>query len=739
MTAGRTDELRFPVSGMSCQACAQSVEKALRAVPGVESAAVNFGARTAVVVRDPKIAGGKAIAAAVQAAGYGVPEDSLAGVRSLAADLAFAAEAEARAVRRLRRDVALAVAAGGGAVLLLHHGGDPLLALLLVTVVQFGAGAGILAAGARAARRGAADMNTLVGLGTLAAWGAAVLAFAAPSIVADPGPPIHAVAMILAFVLLGRWLEGGARARAGGAVRALLDLAPPTARVLRAGEEREVPLAAVEPGNLVLLRPGERIPVDGEVMSGRSALDESMLTGESLPAERGPGERVHAGTLNGLGALTIRATGIGADSVLGRIAAAVHAAQGSKAPVQRLADRVSAVFVPAVLALAAATFALWLAAGAGAGEALARVVAVLVVACPCALGLATPTAIMVATGRGAREGCLVRDAGALERLAALDVLLLDKTGTVTAGRLALREIALLDGAGIDETELLRLAAAVERASEQPLARAVLAAARERNVPPAAAREFRAEPGAGVQGVVGEREVWIGSPRAASERGLGGTELATRIEALGAAGATPVVVAVDGRAAGLLAFGDPLRPGSAAAVRALERSGVTVELLSGDHPPAVRAAAAELGIGRWEGALRPTDKAERVRARRAGGAVVAMAGDGINDALALTAADVGIAMGGGADVALEAAAVALLQDDPSRLPVLVDLARRTMATIRANLLWAFGYNLVALPLAAGALAPWTGWSIPAPAAAAAMAGSGVLVVANSLRLRWARLG
>ena len=734
----KTDELRFPVTGMTCQNCANSIAKALRDLPGVEAAEVNFGSRTAVVVRDPEAVDGRAIASAVRKAGFGVPEEELDGARSLASDVAFAEEAERRAVARLRFDVAVAVLAGGAAILTLHLGGSALLALAFATVVQFVAGRGILIAGWHAVRRGGADMNTLVGLGSLAAWGAAALSPFAPSIVPDPGPHLHAVSMILAFVLLGRWLEGRARARAGGAVRALLDLAPPTARVLRRGEEMEVPLAEVKPGNLVVLRPGERIPVDGEIMSGRTSVDESMLTGESVPVERGPGERVHAGTMNGLGAVQLRATGIGEQSVLGRIAAAVHAAQGSKAPVQRLADRVSGVFVPTVLAIAAVTFVAWMVLGPGWEEALAHVVAVLVVACPCALGLATPTAVMVATGRGAREGCLFHDAGALERLAGVDVMVLDKTGTVTEGRPTLRRVVELDAARFDETELLRLAAAVERSSEQPLARALVTAARERGAPPAAARDFQAEPGRGVRGTVGEYSVWIGSPRAAGERGIVDEALHARIAALAEDGATPVVIEVDGAARGLFALGDALRAGSVEAVRALERAGIEVHLLSGDHRAAVRATARELALAMWEGEVRPEDKAARVRALRAAGRTVAMAGDGINDAPALTQADVGIAMGGGADVAVEAADGALLQDDPTRLPVLVGLARHTMGTIRTNLAWAFGYNLLGLPLAAGLFVPWTGWSIPAPWAAAAMAGSSVLVVTNSLRLRWRRI-
>jgi len=734
-TAEAARRVTFPVSGMTCQACAQTVQRALLRVPGVREAVVNYGSRTATVSRAAVAAGGDALAAAVRGAGYGVPEGTLEGARDLRADIAFAEAAEAAELRRLRRDVLLAFVFGGGALLALRAEGGVALAIALSGVVQWVAGWRLLWGGLRAGLRGAPDMNTLVGLGSLAAWLAALASPFAPSIVGHAHPHVHAVVMILGLVLFGRWLEGRARARAGGAVRGLLELTPPVARVLRRGVETEVPLEEVRPGNLVLVRPGERVPVDGELTSGTSAVDESMLTGESVPVAKVGGDRVHAGTVNGLGALSVRATATGADSAVGRIAAAVQAAQGSRAPVQRLADRVSAVFVPLVLAIALGTLATWLALGAGWEAALSRVVSVLVVACPCALGLATPTAVLVATGRGARAGVLFREAAAIETLSGVDTLVVDKTGTLTEGRPELRTFERLGAPadGRDDDALLALAAAVERESEQPLAAAVVAAADARGVEHLASRDVTAEPGRGVEGTVDGVRVRIESPRSAEDAGRLDAPVRERIEAFAREGATPVVLSVDGRVAALLGFADPLRAGSRAATQALTAAGIDVRVLSGDHPAVVRAIAGELGLTGFEGALSPEDKAERVRALQTSGRRVAMAGDGINDALALTVADVGIAMGGGADVALEAADAALWNDDPTRLPFLVHLARRALRTIRANLVWAFGYNVVAIPLAAGALVPWTDWAMPPGVSAAAMAGSSLLVVLNSLRL------
>ena len=724
----------FPVAGMTCQACAHTVERALAAVEGVASAQVNYGSRTATLLRDPARVEGEALARAVRAVGYEVPAGSLDGARDLAADVAFAETAEADALRRLRRDFLLALVFGVGAILAMRSHEGIGLSIALSGVVLWVAGWQVLSSGARAALRLAPDMNTLVGLGSLAAWLAALAAPFFPRVAGHAHTHVHAVVMILGFVLLGRYLEGRARARAGGAVRALLELTPPTARVLRRGAETEVPLDEVRPGNLVLVKPGERIPVDGEVTAGASAVDESMLTGESLAVTKGGGDAVYAGTVNGLGALSLRATSIGSDSAVGRIAAAVQAAQGSRAPVQRLADRVSAIFVPVVLLVALGTLATWLALGAGWEPALSRCVSVLVVACPCALGLATPTAILVATGRGARAGVLFREASAVERLASVDTLVLDKTGTLTVGRPSLQAFERLAvGERADDDRLLALAAAVESQSEQPLARAVVDAAQAQGLAVPPAQDVAADPGRGVEGRVEDRTVRVESPRSAREAGRVDATLDGILERFAREGRTPVVLTIDGRAVAALGFTDALRDGSASAVERLRARDVDVRILSGDHPATVQVVAETLGVDGFEGALSPEAKAERIRAIRSTGRVVAMAGDGINDALALTTADVGIAMGGGADVALEAADAALLNDEPARLPFLLHLSRRTLATIRSNLLWAFGYNVVAIPLAAGLLVPWTDWSMPPAVSAGAMAGSSLFVVLNSLRL------
>ena len=790
--------LDMPVAGMTCQACAGAVERALGRLDGVAEAAVNFGSRSARVDYDSGAVTAAELAAAVRAAGYEVPDwigDDDAP-RDLAAEVAFAEEAERAHAARTRRDAVVAAVAFLALMALGPLDLPYAVPLAVTTVAVLVAGWTTLKDGWVAARRLDPDMNTLVAMGVGTAWLAAVGSPLDHAVFGHGHDHMHAATMILAFVLAGRALESRARQSAGGAVRALLDLTPDTARVLRRGEEAEVPLAEVRPGSLVLVRPGERLPVDGEVTAGASEVDESQLTGESFPVERGPGDRVHAGSINGsserAGALTLRATAVGASSALGRITRAVHAAAGSKAPAQRLADRVSRVFVPVVLGVALLALVAGLATGTGWPVSLGRLVAVLVVACPCALGLATPTAILVASDRGAREGLLVKEAAALETLATIDRVVFDKTGTLTAGTPALRRVLVdaafapppapgpgglpdpttpdPDPAGASpaareaaETGLLALAAALERSSEQPIARALVAAAGARGLTIFPAQDFQAWPGRGVTGTVRRRALWLGSPRAAREAlddgSLTGPDGAVatgaaRVEAwvaeLTAGGETPVLAAVDGRLVGAFGLFDAPRPDAAETVAALGRLDVATSLYSGDHPAAVAAIAAELGIDDHAGELLPADKAARIAELRGAGAGsagtdgadvgarVAMVGDGVNDAPALAAADVGVAMGGGADVAIEAADCALLVDEPRRLVTLVRLARAARGTIRTNLAWAFGYNVVAIPLAAGALAPWTAWSLPATWAAAAMAGSSVLVVLNSLRLRVARL-
>jgi Cu+-exporting ATPase len=769
--------LTTPVAGMTCQGCANSIQKALSGLEGVFEAEVNFGSRSAKVVRDPAVATAAIIGEAIREAGFEVPDLESGQKRSLAEDIAFGEGAERVAEARTKRNFVLSLALFLG-MLGAHQIGVPYWVLVAIAApAVFVAGLDILKDGLHAAKRRSPDMNTLVGAGVLVAFTAAALAPLSPEVFGHGMDNLHAALMILVFVLLGRMLEGRARSRAGGAVRALLNLAPDRARVLRKGEEVEVGLDEVKVGNLVLVRPGERIPVDGQVASGHSEVDESQLTGESFPVERSGGDRVHAGSLNGTGALTIKTEAVGESSALGRIAEAVHAAQGSRAPAQRLADRVSRVFVPVVLGVAAiAFFGTWLSAGftdagfdwsaarTGLTPAFGRLVAVLVVACPCALGLATPTAILVASGRGAKEGLLIKDAAALEHLALVDTILFDKTGTLTAGEPELRRVLVADDftppgpglmAGPDapmpvaagtspealregEKALLGLAAAVEKLSEQPLARAIVGAATAESVTIFPCLDFAAQPGRGVTGTVRKRAMWLGSPRAAIEAGLP-ADLVRRLAAdFAEAGETPVIVTQDGKYAGAFGFYDSPRTTSAATIVALKKLGLSAQILSGDHPGAVAAIAKDLGIEAFHGQLLPEQKAERITEMTKSGRLVAMVGDGVNDAPALAAATVGIAMGGGADVAIEAADCALLVDDPRRIVSLIHLARKTRSTIRGNLLWAFSYNVLALPVAAGALSPWTSWSLPASWAAAAMAASSVVVVTNSLRLHRTKL-
>jgi Cu+-exporting ATPase len=732
--------IEFPVSGMTCQACAGRIERALRGLAGVSLAEVSYGSESArVELSEGYEAGavGARLGAAVNAAGYGAPEN-IGQAEGADSDGAFAENAQRKQLKRLTRQCVVGVLFGLGAMLSMSWIESPWPSIFMAGMVLVLAGGETLRAGWRAALARSPDMNTLVALGAMSAFSAGTGAALWPDFFGHFPAHLRASILIIVFTSCGRLLEARARQKAGGAVRALLDLRPATARVFRRGEELEVPLAEVRVGNLVLVQPGERIPVDGSIMEGSSAVDESMLTGEGIAVERRAGESVHAGTINGNGALSIKVTAVGASSALGRITRAVQSAQGSRTEIQRTADRISSVFTFVVLGIAALSFGLWLVGGAGFEFALGRLVAVLVVACPCALGLATPAAIVVASGRGAREGCLFNDARVIERLALVDTVALDKTGTLTAGKPLLTRIVNLKVNEFDDHKLLGLASGIERSSEQPLAHAVLQAAKLRGLSIPAASNVQALPGRGIEGRVGELQVWLGSPRAAGELLAGGVSWETELDELEQAGETPVVMALDGRPVALFAFVDALRASSQDAVHQLKALGLEVQLLSGDHPAAVRAAAEKLGIDFHRGGMRPEEKARHIETMQSEGKRVLMAGDGINDAIALTTAEVGIALGGGADVAIEAADGALLTDDPLQLAVMVRLARRSMSTIRGNLAWAFGYNILALPLAAGLLTPWTSWVLPAQVGAAAMSASSLLVVLNSLRLRWIRL-
>ena len=712
-----TQTIDLPVLGMTCAACVRRVERAALGVPGITHADVNLPLSRARIELDPDVASVERAAAAIRDAGYEVPADVIdalahgapaaAGAQRLAA-IEHAAERE---VRGLRRDAILAIALTVPLLAIaMAHGlvagtASVIAQLALGTIVVLGPGARYFRGGGRAVRHGSPDMNTLIALGAGAAWLWSTVVAArwltgarmhAPDLYFEAG------AAIVAFVMIGKLLESRARARLADAVRGLVQLAPAVAHELVDGAQRDVEAAALSTGATVLVRPGERVPADGTIVEGSSALDESMLTGESLPVDKTEGSPVYAGTLNHQGALTVRVARAGGDTALARIARAVEDAQGSKAPIARLADRVSAWFVPAVLAIAAITFAAWLLAGAAPAVALARTIAVLVIACPCALGLATPAAVAVGTGRGAQLGILFKGGGALEQASRIEIVCLDKTGTVTAGKPAL--------AGEAPDELLRVAASVEQASEHPIARAIVDAAKARGLALEQPREVTIEPGAGISARLGDRSIRIGTS-----------------DFVGVGVGVGVGVTVDGVLAGALHVADPISPDAPAALAALRELHVEPVMVTGDREETARAVADELGIARVHAEVRPTGKAAIVTAERASGRRVAMVGDGINDAPALAAADLGIALGSGAEIAAAASDVTLLRGGIASLPVALSLARATLHTIRRNLIAAFVYNVVCIPIAAaGLLSPVL--------ASAAMSLSSVSVLLSSLRLR-----
>ncbi|MFC7331586.1 heavy metal translocating P-type ATPase [Rhodocista pekingensis] len=726
-----TQTLDLEIRGMTCASCVTRVEKALTRVPGVLAADVSLATETArvtVLGTAPE-----ALTAAVERAGYqAVPRQDEA-----AADADAAAEARARR-ERLRVLAAAALTLPLALPMLFQAAGLHVMLpgwaqLVLASVVQFWLGARFYAAGWRALRAGSGNMDLLVALGTSAAYALSVwqMATADPSMGAAPHLYFEASAVIITLVLLGKYLEARAKRQTTAAIRALSALRPETARVLRDGREELVPAAAVRVGDTVLVRPGERIPVDGIVREGASHADESLLTGESLPVAKEPGARVAGGSVNGEGRLLVETTAVGAETVLARIIRLVENAQAAKAPIQRLVDRVAAVFVPVVLGIALVTLAGWLLAGAPVETAVVAAVSVLVIACPCALGLATPTAIMAGTGVAAQAGILVKDAEALERAHAVDTVVFDKTGTLTEGRPA---VVALVPTGIAEADLLTLAAAVQSGSEHPLAEAVrtAAAARHLAVPPAA--DLRALPGRGVAATVAGRDLRLGSARLMQELGIDLAPLADAAARQQAEGRTVSFLADTAGPVllGLLAFGDAPKPSAARAVERLHAAGLRTVLLTGDNRGSAEATARRLGIPTVLAEVLPEDKAAAVAALKAEGRTVAMVGDGVNDAPALAAADVGLAMGGGTDVAMQAAGITLMRGDPALVADALAVSRRTYAKIRQNLFWAFAYNVLGIPLAAlGLLSPVL--------AGAAMAFSSVSVVTNALLLRRWRPG
>ena len=739
-----TTTLRLPVTGVTCAACQANVQRALARAPGVADATVDLMTAVATVRYDAARATPTALVGVIRAAGYGaeLPDASSTAFEAQARqDAATAHEVVAR-----RRDAVIALTAGAvmmGAMLRAPHAhGAAWWQLAVTTVVLATTGRRFFARAWAGLRHGTSDMSTLVALGTGAAFAFSLVATLAPTVFTARGlaPAVYyeAVVFILGFVSAGQALEARAKRQTADAIRALIQLRPATARVVRNLAELEVPVDDVVPGDVVSVKPGERIPVDGVVLRGTSAVDESLLTGESLPVTKGAGDTVTGGTLNGLGAFRLKATTLGADSALARIVQLMRDAQGSRAPIQHLADRVAARFVPTVVGLALVTFAAWWALTGSPVRALTSAVAVLIIACPCAMGLAVPTAVMVATGRGARLGLLWKGGEALQRASEITTVVLDKTGTITEGHPVVTDVVSAPGVAIDDPALWTAVRALEARSEHPTAAAIAREAVRRGAPLVEVEALEATPGRGVAGVVEGRQMRIGTAAFLAEHGVDPAPLADAAARLGEAGRSTAFVAWDGRLTALIAVADPLRASSAAAIAALRAAGLDVVLLSGDTPAVAAAVAREAGIERVVAGVLPEGKVAEMRRLQGAGRVVAMVGDGINDAPALAQADVGIAVGGGTDVAASAADVVLMRGDLTGVVSALALARRTMRTMRQNLFWAFAYNVVGIPVAAGVLAPWTGWQLTPTLASAAMAVSSVSVVTNALRLRTARL-
>ena len=763
--AAGTEICELPVLGMTCAACVRRVERALGKLPGVEEASVNFVTQRASVRFDPGQVDRDVIARAIEEVGYEVPRPQRgAPAQGDGTSSPFGSEtptaeerasmlraAEDKEERTLRRDFWVAVALTVPLFLLsMSHGvlpgsGRPVWRVLqfaLGTPVVFGPGQRFLRLAISALRHGTADMNTLVSLGVLAAWAYSTVAVFVPGAFphADHGVLPHlyfeAGAGIATFVLLGKRLEARARKRLSDAVRGLVALVPKTAhRIIDDQSSEDVAVTALVEGDLLLVRPGERVPTDGEVVSGTAAVDESMLTGESLPVDKKSGSKVFGGTYDLSGSIRVRVTRTGSGTALARIVEAVEQAQGSRAPIARLADRASAYFVPLVLAVATATLLIWWSldpTAAGFATAMERFMAVLVIACPCGLGLATPAAVAAGTARGAELGILIKGGAALEAASHVDTVLLDKTGTVTAGKPVLTDVRSLGG--LSDDELLGAVASVEHESEHPLARAMVEGALAKNLRLNVATDFVTEAGYGVEGRVDRRVVRIGTSAWLAKAGIDTRPLEDEADELAVRGRTPSFVALDGTLAGLVAVADRATDDAKVTVSVLQRAGVDVAMITGDRERTGKAVAKELGIERVYAEVKPEGKANIVQAERANGRIVAMVGDGINDAPALASAHVGVAIGSGTDIAVAAADVALLRGGIASLPTALALARRTLGTIRQNLFWAFVYNLLGVPIAAGALYPFTGWLLSPVLASAAMSLSSVSVLLNSLRLR-----
>ncbi|GAB3832573.1 heavy metal translocating P-type ATPase [Hymenobacter jeollabukensis] len=750
-----TQTATLDIEGMTCASCARFVEKALTRTPGVQRAVVNLATEKATVDYQPAQVDRAGLTAAVVNAGYGVaalPAPTVSAAERTAELDAQKAAAYARLKRRFQVALGLTLVIMPASMLLMLPAvmmRVPMTAanyalLLLTLPVLLYSGREFYTSAWNAFRHRAANMDTLVAVGTGAAFLYSLAATVAPGLFTARGLAAEVyydtTATIITLILLGKVLEQRAKTRTSAAIRQLIGLQARTARLLRPdGTEADVPIEQVQPGDVVLVRPGEKVATDGVVVDGHSAVDESMLTGESLPVEKRAGAAVYGATLNKTGAFRFRVTQVGADTMLAHIIRLVEDAQGSRAPIQRLADRVSAIFVPTVVVIALLTFVLWFDLAPVATRlplALSNFVAVLIIACPCALGLATPTAIMVGTGKGAEYGVLVRNAEALEKAHQVTTVLLDKTGTLTRGEPSVT--TYLPAADVaDPTALLRQLAAVERQSEHPLADAVVryAAAQTDAQPLPAVTDFRAYEGRGAGATVAGAQVLIGNRRLLQEHGIElSPELSRQAEQLQAEANTVLYAAVDGRAVALLAVADTLRESSVAAVRRLQQLGLEVVMLTGDNQHTAARVAAQVGIRRFFAEVLPQDKAAKVQELQAEGRVVAMVGDGINDAPALARADLGLAIGSGTDVAMEAAGITLMRSDLQGVVTAIELSRRTIGVIRQNLFFAFVYNTLGIPIAAGLLYPLFGLTLSPMLAAGAMALSSVSVLTNSLRLR-----
>ncbi len=744
LVAGKEDSISFPVTGMTCAACQARVQRALASEPGVIDASVNLVTKSAAVRYDSTAVSPARLIDAVRATGY--EAELPAADESSARAMSRREDAEERDARELAIKATVSVVAGivsmGISMLLMGNALANYGLLGLTAAILAWAGRDIYRRAWKAVRHRSADMNTLVALGTGSAFLYSVIATIAPNLFARNGiaPDVYyeAVIFIIGLVLAGRAIEARARRKTSEALRRLVTLLPPSARVEENGKWVDKPLADVRSGEIVVVRPGERVPVDGILVEGSSDVDESMLTGEPLPVAKSTGDRVVGGTLNTTGAFRYRATSVGAESVLARIVGLMEEAQSSRAPIQRLADKVSAVFVPVVLAIAIVTFITWyFAAGPTAlPHAIAAAVSVLIIACPCAMGLAVPTAVMVATGRGAELGLLIKGGEVLQRAGDVDTVVLDKTGTVTEGAPAVAQVIALGA--LSEAEILAYAAAVERHSEHPVAAAIVRAALGKELSLHLANDFRSRTGSGVTGKVRGQEVAVGNAALMRELGIAAEDPRLPDGSSSPEASSELYVAIDGRVVGVIVVSDSLRPTSREAVQKLQEMEVDVVLLTGDRFPTASAIAKEIGVRRVVAEVLPQDKVAEIRRLQTLGRIVAMVGDGVNDAPALAQSDVGISMPKGTDIAIEASDIALMRSDLRGVPAAISLSRQTMATMKQNLFWAFVYNVIGIPIAAGVLYPFTGLMLSPIIASAAMALSSVSVVTNSLRLRHARV-